>query len=178
MPQPRLLVLGYSESAMLLAGSNQADVKALISICGTHEHPLDAADIRCKLTLHFDDAEVPDLSDPNMGHAAWIKQRYAREMGRPLTPPTIEDAHAIISFARSTADLDGALLCQCQGGISRSPAAALICLTTWTGPGRERECVEHLLKIRPCAAPHADLVRFADRILHRNGELIRACTTR
>lgn len=51
---------------------------------------------------------------------------------------------------------------------------ALLCLATWTGPGCEKYCVEHLLYIRPAAVPHLDLVTFGDELLQRRGKLVQA----
>jgi predicted protein tyrosine phosphatase len=171
---PSILALGYSEAAMLLRKSSHAQITALISIYGDHEYPLDAPNITNKLILHFDDTEVVDVTDPVNGYAAFARQKWSAEMGRPLTPPTIKDAQAIIEFARSLANLNGTVLCQCQGGISRSPAAALLCLATWTGDGHEPYCVDQALAIRPCAVPHRDLILFGDKILGRNGKLRQA----
>ena len=69
-------------------------------------------------------------------------------------------------------DMDGTLLCQCQGGISRSSAAALLCLATWTGPGREEYCIERLRAVRPSVLPHRNLVAFGDEFLGRKGKLL------
>jgi predicted protein tyrosine phosphatase len=80
--------------------------------------------------------------------------------GRPMSPPTIEDARAIIDFADSIRDLKGTVLCQCQGGISRSPAAALLCLATWTQKGEEEYCMRTLRQIAPAAVPHRGLIRW------------------
>lgn len=95
-------------------------------------------------------------------------------VGLNFSPPTEAHARAIIEFARKIQPVDGILLRQCLAGISRSSAAALLCLTEWTGPGHECDCVEHVLAIRPAAQPHRDLVRFGDRILNRNGRLLAA----
>jgi predicted protein tyrosine phosphatase len=102
------------------------------------------------------------------------RSRAAEQTGLHVTPPRIDDARRIIDFARSIRVLDGTVLCQCGAGISRSTAAALIALATWTGPGTERECVEELLRIRPAASPHPDLVGFGDELLERNGRLLLA----
>jgi predicted protein tyrosine phosphatase len=45
-------------------------------------------------------------------------------------PPTLEHARLIIDFAKSISEIEGGLLCHCLGDVSRSPAAALICLAT------------------------------------------------
>ena len=178
MAPPTLLVLGYSEAAMLLGQSNTPEVTAIISIHGRNEYPLDVSGIRHRLVLHFDDADVIDMSDPQRALGPWARQRWSAQQGRPLTPPQIEDARAIIEFARVVAGLDGVVLCQCQGGVSRSSAAALLCLATWSEEGQEQACLEQVLRIRPCAAPHPDLIRFGDQLLNRSGKLIGALNKR
>ena len=95
-----------------------------------------------------------------------------------MKPPTIDDAKAIIEFASSLADVSGTVLCQCQGGVSRSGAAALLCLATWTSGGDERYCMGELLRVRPCAAPLRGLVAFGDTLLGRGGKLVEALANR
>ncbi len=106
--------------------------------------------------------------------SALHRQRQAAELGLSLSPPTMEHARLIIEFAHSIRAVEGLLLCHCLGGVSRSPAAALLCFAAWTGRGNERACVERLLEIRACALPHRDLVGYGDTLLRRNGELISA----
>ena len=173
MSPPSVIALGHSEAAMLLRRPD-ADVRALISICGRHEPPLDAPHIPRRLDLHFDDVAAPDLTSVRGLHRAWIAEKWAAETGRPQASPTVDDARAIIHFARRVKEDGGLLLCQCQAGVSRSPAAALLCMAAWTGLGREQECVEQLLGIRPCAAPHPGLIAFGDQLLGREGRLIAA----
>lgn len=175
---PSLLVLGYSEAAMLLAGPNATCINAVITIHGAHEHAVDVPTATHRLTLFFDDTESIDWTDPTRAEAAWARQKWSKEMGRPLTPPTIEHAQAIIDFARTIADLEGTVLCQCHAGISRSPAAALLCLATWTGQGHEQYCIDRLLRIRPAAVPLRDLIAFGDTLLGRGANLLRAVLDR
>jgi predicted protein tyrosine phosphatase len=174
MNHPSLLALGYSEAAMLLRQSSGAPVRAIISICGHNEHAVDPPVTARTLHLCFDDVDAPDLTSTHGLHRAWIRKKWAHQTGRLQTPPTIEDAKAIIQFAQEVKDVNGVVLCHCQGGISRSPAAALLCLATWTGAGHETHCVDQLLQIRPCAAPHPGLITFGDTVLGRNGALFRA----
>jgi predicted protein tyrosine phosphatase len=174
LKHPSLYVLGYSEAGMLLRQPETANVQAVLSIHGQHEHPLDAPGVSARLLLQFDDAESGNRGDSlDAARMRW-RQRDAAEIGLTLNPPTVDHARSIIEFARSIQTLDGALLCQCAGGISRSPAAALLCLAAWTGPGHEDTCVERLLAIRPSAVPHAGLVEFGDQILGRGGALAAA----
>lgn len=174
MSHPGILILGYSEAGMLLRNRDAANVRALIAIHGQREYPIEIASVTHKLVLRFDDTESPSTTDPL--HAARVahRQRKAAEFGLSPTPPTADHARSIIDFARSIAELDGMLLCQCHAGISRSSAAALLCLAAWTGPGQEQHCVERLLSVRPSAVPHRNLVTFGDELLQREGALVEA----
>jgi predicted protein tyrosine phosphatase len=169
---PRLVVLGYSEAAMFLKQPMAAELSAVISIHGQREYPLELADpVAHHLTLEFDDSPAPDDSDPLQAARVQLRKREAAEIGLTLRPPTIDHARAILDFAEQVKTCNGILLCQCQAGISRSPAAALLCLAAWAGPGRERPCVEYLRQIRPASVPHPDLVRLADQLLLARGAL-------
>src|SRR5258708_7811146 len=131
MGYPSILTLGYSEAAMLLGGVRAKEVGAIISIYGRHENGVDAPAGVPILRLRFDDAEAVDWNDPVAANRARALSKWAQEIGRPMTPPTIEDARAIVEFARSNSQVKGAMLCHCQAGMSRSAAAALICLAAW-----------------------------------------------
>jgi predicted protein tyrosine phosphatase len=172
---PSIIVLGYSEAGMLLLRPDAARVKAIISIHGKHEYGVEC-DVAHRLDLNFDDVEAPDHSDPISAYHTILRNRWDAEHGLTRRPPTVDDALAIIDFAGSIKDVDGIVLCHCGGGVSRAPAAALLCLATWTREGHERSCVERVLKVRPCASPHRDLVRFGDELLNRGGRLVAAVT--
>jgi predicted protein tyrosine phosphatase len=169
---PKLLVLGYSESARFLRSAEAEQISAVIAIHGQREYPVDVSGIEHSIVLRFDDADVPDENDPLGAARMHQRRREAAAIGLTIDPPNESHAIAIIEFARRIRNIRGTLLCQCFAGISRSPAAALLCLAEWTGPGRERECVEQILAIRPAALPHRDLVRYGDRVLRRDGKLL------
>lgn len=174
MPHPPVLMLGYSEAAMLMRAPQGLQVGAIIAIHGRHEYAVESPGVSHRLTLRFDDVDLPDPNDEIGRLRSWVRQKWAAEIGRPMAPPNGKDAEAIIDFARSIRDMEGALLCHCQAGISRSPAAALLCLATWMGAGRERECIEEIKRIRPAAVPHVGLVAFGDTLLGREGKLVEA----
>jgi predicted protein tyrosine phosphatase len=159
---------------MLMRSADAGNVKAVISIHGAHEFPIEATGVPHQLVLQFDDIDSPDPSDRAGFYRFWARQQWAKQSGRPLTPPTPREAGAIIDFARSLQDVDGIVLCQCGAGMSRSPAAALLCLAAWTEKGHEQYCVEQLARIRPAAVPLISLVRMGDTILARDGILVRA----
>jgi predicted protein tyrosine phosphatase len=179
MNHPPVLALGYSEASMLLRGQRAPFVKAIISIQGLHEVPIDAPSVPDRLTLHFDDVDPPHTNDRVAFYRAWVQKRWAKEVGRPLRPPTAQDARAIVEFAWKIRDInDGIVLCQCGAGMSRSPAAALLCLAAWTGVGNERYCVDEVLRVRPGATPLMGLVMLGDAELGLEGRLIIAAMER
>ncbi|HKQ49791.1 MAG TPA: hypothetical protein VJZ71_17080 [Phycisphaerae bacterium] len=175
MPEhPSILILGYSEAAMYLRQPEAAHVSAIVAIHGQREYSVETSRATHALVLQFDDSEAPDETDLEQRARYGIRRREAAEIGVILNPPTEEHARSIIEFARRVGAINGVMLFQCLAGISRSPAAALLCLAEWTGAGHEHECVEHILKLRPAAQPHRDLVRFGDKILAREGRLLSA----
>lgn len=173
-PHPDILILGTSEASMLLCKPEGCAIDAVISIHGQREFSVEAPHARHRLVLQFDDWELPEADDPLREARIGLRRREAAEYGLSLIPPAREHALAIIDFAGAIRDYARTLLCQCHGGVSRSTAAALICLAVWRGKGAERECLREILAIRACAQPQRDLVRFADPCLNREGALIDA----
>lgn len=105
-------------------------------------------------------------------HIAYFHDTRAEEPGRRA--PAEDDLRRILHFA---ADLnpEASVLIHCWAGISRSTAVAYAILCQSTGPGRESECIESILSIRPQAYPNALIVELADRILKREGAMQQAC---
>jgi predicted protein tyrosine phosphatase len=168
-----LSIFGYSEAAMFLRGASRPDVAAIISIHGSREFGVEA-DVAHRIDLTFDDVEVVALGDVEAMHRAMGRRRWAEQNGLTEVPPTRADAAAIVEFAEAIRGMDGTVLCHCGGGMSRAPAAALICLSVWRGEGCEDECVADVGRLRPGAVPHVGLIGFADELLGRGGKLTRA----
>jgi predicted protein tyrosine phosphatase len=87
---------------------------------------------------------------------------------------TEEDIQQVIQLAEQLRHSSGRVLIHCEAGISRSTATALILYACWLGPGREREAMERVRKLRPSAVPNRRKVRLADALLGREGRLIDA----
>lgn len=174
MADPKVLILGYSEAAMFLAQSPRPRVDAVLSIHGRREYAIDAAGVPNVRVLQFDDTELPDKSESFAEARAAIRRREAAAIGLVLCPPNESHAKAILEFAEATRRVDGFVLFQCLAGVSRSPAAALICMAAWAGDGRESDCVKLLYDIRPCCQPHRGLVALGDSLLKCDGRLLTA----
>ena len=173
MHHPTLQILGYSEAAMYLRRAARPEVAAIISIHGRREFGVEADGVS-RLDLTFDDVDVPVPGDMLGLQIAMSRKRWAEENGLFEVAPASSDAASIIAFAREIQNISGNVLCHCGGGMSRAPAAALICLAVWRGPDCEADCVAEVFRLRRGAVPHAGLVRFADELLGRGGRLVAA----
>ena len=169
--------MGFSEAGMLLDSASSTGVTAVLAIHGCGEPVVQPPPHVTLHVLRFDDWPALDDDDPIQAARIRMRMRWAADNGRTIVLPTRDHAADIIEFARTQSAAGGTLLCHCQAGISRSTAAALLCLATWTGPGHEMACVRRLLAIRPHALPHTDLVRFGDELLERDGALTAAART-
>lgn len=88
--------------------------------------------------------------------------------------PTEDDVRQIIDAAQSLASQTGRVVIHCQAGISRSSAAAVILHAILLGEGNEAEAVSRVVMQRPIARPNRLMIEIADRLLGRNGKLVRA----
>ena len=158
---------------MFVRAKPSPQLSAVISIHGKREFGVEC-ECEHRLDLHFDDVEVARTGDLEAMERAMIRRRWNDQNGLVEVAPTKEDAAAIVEFAQRIGKVKNIVLCHCDGGMSRAPAAALICLATWRGAGTEKECVDAVRRIRRGAVPHLGLVRFADELLGRNGKLVEA----
>ncbi|EME67588.1 hypothetical protein H261_22763 [Paramagnetospirillum caucaseum] len=84
--------------------------------------------------------------------------------------PSVDHAQTIIDFGREIPS-GGRVLCHCWAGISRSTAAGflLACLHLPAA-----EAMELIMELRPGAMPNRLIVKFADRILRDDGQMVAA----
>jgi predicted protein tyrosine phosphatase len=87
--------------------------------------------------------------------------------------PSADHVRSLIDFGR-TWSAQAPMLVHCWAGISRSMAAAYIVLCDRLGPGTERDVAQAIRSRAPHAFPNPLLVRLADEMLERNGDMIAA----
>ena len=89
-------------------------------------------------------------------------------------PPTIDDVRQGIEFFRGAWNLaDSRVLISCDYGASRSPALAYVCMGDQLGLGHESDALSLIMHIRPVAVPNRLVIEFGDRVLERNGTLLK-----
>jgi predicted protein tyrosine phosphatase len=153
-----------------------------LSVCGKSE--IDGF-IHQTLThiLSIEDPDVPQETPP------WFKGTHRQvqfhdveslEEARMMnaTAATQAQVAEILRFGeeclRASRHAPVHLLVHCFAGASRSPAACYALVAQALGPGRASEALEFVVRIRPEAFPNLLVVQHADRLLARNGELVRA----
>lgn len=87
--------------------------------------------------------------------------------------PSADDLETGLDFLRAHKD-HGLIVVHCKVGMCRSAAFALAHFAEILGAGKESQAVEHLIQIRPIAAPNLRMVSLADRRLKRGGRLLDA----
>lgn len=166
---PVLLIMSTAEANLLLRRPDAGQISAAISILGAREAELEKH-FQNHLSLHFDDAdEIETDTIRGLQMLSRLRRRKLADNVPIPVSPTREDVQRVIDFARSNASPTTTLLVHCAGGVSRSPAVAIACLTTWGVP--PAQCIQTVQRTRPACQPHKTIVRFADEILRLNGEL-------
>jgi predicted protein tyrosine phosphatase len=89
------------------------------------------------------------------------------------TLPGEEHVERLIAFAKSW-DRATPMVVHCFAGISRSTAAAFVTACTLNPERDENEIARAIRDASPTAAPNARIVAVADRMLGRDGRMVRA----
>jgi predicted protein tyrosine phosphatase len=87
--------------------------------------------------------------------------------------PTDEHVRQLIEFAGSW-PREQPIVIHCWAGISRSTASAYVTACVHAAPGREWEIAQAMRRASPTATPNGRIVAIADRLLQRDGRMIRA----
>ncbi len=100
----------------------------------------------------------------------------AREFGS--TAPTREQVAEVLRYGEEClkASRTGAvhLLVHCFAGASRSTAACYALVAQAVGAGKAKQALQFVVQLRPEAFPNLLVVKHADHLLGRGGELLRA----
>jgi predicted protein tyrosine phosphatase len=89
-----------------------------------------------------------------------------------LTAPDRDMMQAVLDFGRNRGE-PRTLLIHCWAGISRSSAAAYA-IACDRNPGFERDIAVELRRRAPSATPNRLMVRLADELLQRDGQMVEA----
>lgn len=85
-----------------------------------------------------------------------------------------EDVRQAMEFSRAAlCEPESRILLSCDYGASRSPGLAYVLMADHLGPGSEGEAFQLMLSIRETAVPNGMVIRVADAVLERGGELLR-----
>ena len=90
-----------------------------------------------------------------------------------MTPPGEHHIEALLAFARAW-DRRAPLLIHCFAGVSRSTAAAYTVAAALAPTRDEAELAATLRRMSPSATPNLRIVTIADRLLGRDGRMVRA----
>lgn len=90
-----------------------------------------------------------------------------------LVAPQADHVACLLAFARQW-DRRAPMLIHCYAGVSRSTAAAFIAACALMPARAEREIADEIRRRSPTASPNALLVKFADELLQRKGQMIAA----
>ena len=151
LPTHKVTICGIPELSLHCS----VGVSHVLSIIDTHEPRPTALDHYSAIEhelIRFDDvvAEYPGYEACNLQHI-----------------------ERLLDFGeRAHAKAGSHMLIHCHAGISRSQAAAAI-LMCQHAPGREEESFLRLLELRKHGWPNTRMVEFADRLLERDGALMR-----
>lgn len=90
-----------------------------------------------------------------------------------LVAPSAEHVAALLAFAEGWTGARPMLI-HCWAGVSRSTAAAYAIACARTAPGCEAAWAARLRRAAPSATPNPLIVAHADRLLNRDGAMVRA----
>lgn len=90
-----------------------------------------------------------------------------------MSPPRAADAERLVNFLMGW-ERQAPMLIHCWAGISRSTAAAYTALCLLRPNDDEEQLAEELRQASPSATPNRLIVSFTDRLLGREGRMVRA----
>lgn len=123
------------------------------------------------LVPDFEQPETPPILEPGRHLRLELDDIDAPAAG--LTLPHTGHVQQLIAFAQ---DWSGSrpMLVHCAAGVSRSAAAALVIACARSHAENEDSLVDRLRRTAPHARPNLRILALADRLLGRNGRLVKA----
>ena len=138
------------------------------AICGRAETPVVAARFRPTHLVTFidpgDPRRVPARPDTVAPQRHLILECRDTPAGF-VGSPTSAIVHRLLEMTRLLQTGDRPLF-QCEAGIARSPAAALVALSQHLGPERADTALARVLEAQPFAWPNPEIVRIAADFLN------------
>lgn len=151
----------------------------LLRVCGLHELDEHCADAPAHLVSILDPgtARSPHLDAFGACEIHCFDFHDVIDPALTDRPPTPADVEALLSIgeralpeSRVAGEGAGCLLIHCYMGVSRSTAALAIMLAA-RHQGPEEEVFDFVRRVRAQAWPNLLMVRYADRLLGREGRL-------
>ena len=150
-----------------------------MTICGLSELPPDkSAGITHLLSILDPGYPVPDhLSRYDNHHRLDLRFHDVLSNSYYEEKPNEQIIHKILSFGQKFIPKESAknqthLLIHCHMGISRSTAAMSILLAQHFPEAKPEEIFKRVRDIRPIAWPNSLMIKMADHILGKNGNLL------
>jgi predicted protein tyrosine phosphatase len=163
---------------------NAATSPFKITICGIDELG-EHSDAKVTHVLSILDPETPEPDAFGaFGAHAKLELRFhdvIEENVAGYDSPQPHHIEALLEFGRdliSQPPGEAHLLVHCHMGISRSTAAALLLLAEATPDRPAREMMAEIAEVRAKAWPNLRMIEIGDRMLGRNGSLVRAVRDR
>jgi predicted protein tyrosine phosphatase len=159
MTVPNITIASWYEADQILRANHRFRMNHVLSIGDRGEPwPNNLRDTNLNiLRLEFADIGIP-----------WNKPLL-----HDRRPPSMGDMQAVLTWARKI-PAGANVLVHCHAGISRSSASAYSILCQALGPGKEKEAVRQLLKIKKNIMPNGMMVLYADRLLKRDNDMLLA----
>lgn len=160
-----------------------AFVPFAITVCGVEEL-YGHCDVGVSHVLSMLDPGTPQPDAfGEFGEHARLEMRFHDVIeDEPHRPgPQVEHVERLLAFGRdllAEPPADAHLLVHCWAGVSRSTAAMTLLLAQARPDRSAAEALAQVVKIRPVAWPNLRMIEIGDRMLGRNGDLVRAAHAR
>jgi predicted protein tyrosine phosphatase len=147
----------------------------MIYVCSLKrlQETIEGSGARHVVTLLADNAGLARPGAIAPENHLWLQLHDISEPQEGLVLPQSEHVEQLIAFVQRW-PRDTALVVHCYAGVSRSSAAAFVAVCALNPACDERAIAAALRRASPTATPNLRIVTIADRLLERQGRMIRA----